>query len=265
MYMPTLARFSSRDPLPHNGTLVGKMRVRQRLREKRVNRNTNSSYSYVANNPTNTIDPSGQQPGNDDDPVGRRMLCNVRICVNPVDLGGGHLYIVAERTVNDESVEWAYRGGPGYDETRGENCDCTETEFGQLIGTQGEYNDDFVDYVEPKDENCKEIVISAPKCEDIHDCFVDVLHRVDECCIEYSPVPAPLGLGGKCNSNCVVGWMLKLCISPKGFVDFLPLPPGRIIPGVQVPVPRCVRDPAKDVDANNGDCKVCGSSSATPM
>lgn len=97
--------------------------------------------------------------------------------------------------------------------------------------------------MKPADENCKSIAVTAPDCEDLHKCFVNTLKLIDECCITYDPVPAPLGLGGDCNSNCTVGWVLKTCIAPKGFLGFIPLPVGQIAPGVHVPVPRCVRNP----------------------
>ena len=261
MYMPTLARFTSRDPLPTNGSpLVG---GRSRARRNRRRRPVGDGYRYVRNNPINTVDPSGLQ-----DEEAQSVACELRVCLNPIGGSygalGGHLYLVLKRTVGGLPVEWGYRGGPGLEEEkRGEGCDCTGTKYGQLIGTDDEYKEGFVDYVPPDDENCKDVTVDAPSCEDVHECLVDVLHRIDKCCITYTPVPAPLGLGKKCNSNCVVNWMLKLCLAPKGLIGFIPLPIGKIAPGVYVPPPRCVRQPEGENAEGSAMCPVCPGADST--
>ncbi len=224
-------------------------------------------HSYVRNRFTNLQDPSSLQ----DDDEEASVECKVRVCLNPVGgtagALGGHLYIVLERPANGETVEWAYRGGPGGATVkRGEGCDCTNTKYGQLVGDHGEYKEGFVDYVPPEDENCKSVLVEAPDCEKVHDCFINTLRLIDECCMTYEPVPPPLGLGKKCNSNCVVGWTLTNCIAPRGLIGAIPLPIGRITPGVLVPRPRCIREPQpkKTGTANKVSCAICAHEENTP-
>ncbi len=155
------------------------------------------------------------------------------------------MYVKLER-IFGAKVRWAYRGGPGFKRKPVRGCDLTKKTRGQLVTDHGEYKPGFVDYVPPKKENCKTIKVSAfPTCGVIHRCFTTALARIDKCCIEYKPIPAPLGLGTGCNSNCVVGWLLGNCIKAKGIIAFIPLPVGKLAPGVFVPRPRCVRQPPK--------------------
>lgn len=230
MYAPVLARFTALDPLPPDGepVMLGASR-----------------YGYVANNPVNRTDPSGLKP--EEKP--KNVDCNVRICINPIsgDLGkiGGHLYIVLERTINGKSVEWYYRGGPGYQNSKGD-CDLKCKKYGQLITHDGEYKPGTVDWPEDK-ERCKKVTISASDCEKVHGCLAGVLDAIDKCCIEYTPIPLGFGLDGKCNSNCVVTWMIKQCFAPpKGDpIGFVPLPADRLPVGFAAFVPDCIKNPKK--------------------
>lgn len=158
---------------------------------------------------------------------------------------GGHLYITLERVFGG-NVLWGYRGGPGGN--RGKpvrGCDLTKKKYGQLLTEHAEYKKGFVDFVPRNKENCKKITVNAfPVCGVIHRCFINTLARINKCCIEYKPVPPPFGIGG-CNSNCVVGWLLKSCIRTRFLVAFIPLPVGKITPGIHTPLPRCLRQQVK--------------------
>ena len=59
MYMPTLARFTARDPLPPDGEPV-------LLRGIPILTRAGSQYKYANNNPTSFTDPSGMQVGVDE-------------------------------------------------------------------------------------------------------------------------------------------------------------------------------------------------------
>lgn len=63
MYMPKVARFTSRDPFPTNGvTVLSPMPDMQRFIGAR-NTARLQPYVYVANSPVNHVDPSGLGPG----------------------------------------------------------------------------------------------------------------------------------------------------------------------------------------------------------
>ena len=72
MYMPTLARFTSRDPLPETGAAVlGGVHVQ-----------SGNAYAYCESNTVNKVDPSGMES--------ERATCNVELeCMNFVALFGG--------------------------------------------------------------------------------------------------------------------------------------------------------------------------------
>jgi len=193
MYHPGIGQFLQRDPGSDSGRYADGM----------------NRYQYVRSNPVRYFDPSGR----DAEEQQQGKSCTIRACVNPVGAGQGHAYLVLTRAVDDKQVEWAYRGGPSNPEGVHESCPNSkalkDTKRGQLITTHAQYNDKFVDYVSPEKENCEKFEVPNADCETLHKRFVEVMRRIDACCIKYEAVPLPgVDSARSCNSNCVVKWIL---------------------------------------------------------
>ena len=112
--------------------------------------------------------------------------------------------------------------------------------YGQLITQNGPYQAGFFDYTTPNQENCKVFTVIGKTCEELHNCLVDTLKSIDNCCIQYNPVPLP-GASDRdplmCNSNCVAQWLVTKCDKSRS----LRLVPGpKIRPGQGSALPDCL-------------------------
>jgi RHS repeat-associated protein len=215
MYQPTVARWGSADPLLF----------------------VDGPNLYLPYFVPMQIDPSG-------------TACSFKVCSSPV-FGAGHLFIIVDGV--------AFRAGPGRSTSAGSEsgaqegeggnpkCDCYGHSFGQLVGTNGKWDENFIDHPEnpmhgyPENELiCKTVNLpEAADCSALTKCLEDMERSLYHCCIPYQPTPVKGVTDG--NSNSYIGWALGICLKTKKPWVYVPKD-GRLNPGVRQNIPKCIAD-----------------------
>jgi RHS repeat-associated protein len=191
-----------------------------------------SLYEYAGSSPLTYVDLDGRQLQQ----AQAQKTCKFRVCATAIPGVpiAKHLLTIVDGI--------AYRCGPSGKGKETDNCGCEPFgDYGQLVCTSGKYEEGFVDWVEPAQENCEEFEVPNADCDTIGKCFGNVLKAVESCCVNYVPAPADASKG--CNSNCAVNWMLSACFEKAPKVIFGQKP--GIAPGFQVKPPDCIKENAK--------------------
>ncbi|MBI1248152.1 RHS repeat-associated core domain-containing protein [bacterium] len=227
LYISKLGSFATRDPIRYVG----------------------GTNFYSAKTGPSSLDPSGLQELG---PL-RSHSCEIEICSMPIGLTGytsGHLFIIAGGD--------RFRGGPSLgdenvDQLREKGflpkCEDINSVFGQLVCRVDPWAEKPWDHPENSDKGraypswlkwCTRHTISNQSCESVKKCFYKVAESVNDCCIPYQPVP-PLVIPSVGNSNSVVAWMIKSCVTTDKIFEPVWLPFGRPHPGFSQPMPECVK------------------------
>jgi RHS repeat-associated protein len=237
---PNAGRFVTRDPIGYaDGPILYDVYISLLLVDP-LGTQTGSPGGGGSTQPANPSLP--QIPGGNPPFLPQAQSCTISVCSSPVDGTGGvggHLFILCGGV--------RYRGGPTFAGNQDPKCDSCDGKFGQLKTQEDPWADNPTDHPEnPNDPypasqlNCKDVTISRP-CDEVCGCISKVGKAVNDCCVRYEPIPTPGPIIPGSNSNSVVGWMLEACADP--FLIFIP--PGRGIrvhPGINKPMPPCVRD-----------------------